>query len=49
MEFFCVKCKAKRNTEKFEKKTFKTKHGVKNAVAGVCPKCGTKMFKFVKA
>lgn len=49
MEFFCVKCKKKKNVEKFEKKKFKTKHGEKSAVTAVCPSCGTRMFKFVKA
>ena len=42
---YCVKCKEKR-TMKSTKKV-QTKNG-RNALSGVCEKCGTKMMKFVK-
>ena len=41
---FCVKCKAKRDI----KNPVKTSVNGHPAVKGVCPKCGTKMFCFVK-
>jgi len=39
---YCVKCKEKRDMN--EAKEIKMKNG-KPAVQGVCPNCGTKMFK----
>ena len=49
MEFFCVKCKAKKKVSNYEKKEVKGKGGnVRNAVTAKCPDCGTTMFKFVK-
>ncbi len=42
MEGYCVKCKAKRQMQ--NSKPIKMKNG-KPATKGVCPKCGTKMFR----
>lgn len=42
---YCVKCKKKRTMNNTTK--VKTKNG-RNALSGVCAKCGTKMMKFVK-
>jgi hypothetical protein len=42
MEAYCVKCKAKRVMK--EPKAIKMKNG-RAATRGVCPKCGTKMFR----
>uniref|UniRef100_A0A6C0AV94 DUF5679 domain-containing protein n=1 Tax=viral metagenome TaxID=1070528 RepID=A0A6C0AV94_9ZZZZ len=42
---YCVKCKEKRTMK--DTKKIKTKNG-RNALSGVCEKCGTKMMKFVK-
>ena len=39
---YCVKCRAKR--EIADAKKVKLKNG-KPATKGVCPKCGTKMFR----
>lgn len=39
---YCVKCKAKREMK--DAKAVTLKNG-KPAVKGVCPKCGTQMFK----
>ena len=43
MKFYCVKCRKSKETTKFVKK----KYGKRNAVQGKCPKCGTKMTRFV--
>jgi len=40
---YCFKCKAKREM----KKEHKVKLGKRNAMKGVCSKCGTNMFKFI--
>ncbi len=45
MEAYCVKCKAKQ--EMCDAKTITMKNG-KPATEGVCPVCGTKMFKIGK-
>jgi DNA-directed RNA polymerase subunit RPC12/RpoP len=45
MEFYCVKCKKKVDTDKYENK--KTKNG-RNYVLGICPNCNSKMTKFIK-
>jgi len=45
VEGYCMKCKAK--TEMKDAKAVKMKNG-RDAVTGVCPKCGTKMFKIGK-
>ena len=42
---YCVKCKEKRIMK--DTKKVQTKNG-RNALSGVCEKCGTKMMKFVK-
>jgi len=43
MMMYCVKCRAKRDVgDKFEVVTMKNG---KKAARGVCPVCGTKMFK----
>ena len=46
MEGYCVKCKAKRMMNNATEITMKNG---KPAVQGVCPTCGTKMFKIGKA
>ena len=42
---YCVKCKAERVIKDLEFVT--TKNG-RPAAKGVCPECGTKMYKFLK-
>jgi hypothetical protein len=42
MEAYCVKCKAKREMKDPQKTTMKNG---KPATTGICPVCGTKMFK----
>lgn len=42
---YCVKCKDKRIMK--DTKKVQTKNG-RNALSGLCAKCGTKMMKFVK-
>lgn len=42
VEGYCVKCKAKRNMVSPEQVTMKNG---KPATKGICPECGTKMFK----
>jgi len=39
---YCVKCKAKQEMKEEEKVTLKNG---KPATRGICPACGTKMFK----
>lgn len=46
MEAYCVKCKAKREMK--DAKAVTMKNG-KPATQGICPTCGTKMFKIGKA
>lgn len=41
---YCVKCKAKQEMEDVEEVTMKNG---RPALRGVCPVCGTKMFKIV--
>jgi hypothetical protein len=41
-EAYCVKCRAKRTMNDEKKVTMKNG---KPATQGICPKCGTKMFK----
>lgn len=49
-EAYCVKCKAKREMESEKEVTFKAKGGkTRNAMSGICPKCGTKMFRILGA
>ncbi len=48
MEAYCVKCKAKREMTKTKEVTFKAKGGkTRRAMKGVCPKCGTTMFRIL--
>ncbi len=42
MEAFCVKCRTKREIKNAEKTTLKNG---KPATQGVCPNCGTKLFR----
>jgi len=46
MEGYCMKCKTKREIRKAESITMKNG---KPATQGVCPVCGTKIFKIGKA
>lgn len=41
-EAYCVKCKAKREMKNPQNVTMKNG---KKAVQGICPKCGTKLFR----
>lgn len=43
---YCVKCKAKQEIKDAKQVTLKNG---KPATKGVCPKCGTKMFRIGKA
>jgi Zn finger protein HypA/HybF involved in hydrogenase expression len=45
MEAYCMKCRAKREMK--DTKAITMKNG-KPATQGVCPKCGTKMFRIGK-
>jgi len=48
MEGYCVKCKAKREIQDAKEVAMKGKGGVaRRAMTGVCPKCGTKMFRIL--
>ena len=46
MEAYCVKCKAKQKMN--DPKEITMKNG-KPATTGICPACGTKMFRIGKA
>ncbi len=47
-EAYCVKCKAKKEMKDAQEVDFKGKGGVsRKALTGVCPTCGTKMFKIL--
>ncbi len=47
-EAYCVKCKAKKEIKDAKEVEIKGKGGmVRKAVAGVCPDCGTKMFRIL--
>lgn len=47
-EAYCVKCKAKKEIKDAKEVTLKGKGGTeRRAATGVCPDCGTKMFKFL--
>ena len=45
MKAFCVKCHKQREIK--NEKEITTKNG-RHAKTGVCPVCGTKMYRFVK-
>ena len=48
VQAYCVKCKAKRIMKDPKEVTFKGKGGNKrNAMSGICPTCGTKMFRIL--
>jgi Zn finger protein HypA/HybF involved in hydrogenase expression len=48
VEAYCVKCKAKREMVNAKEISINGKGGTKRrAMTGVCPKCGTKMFKIL--
>ncbi len=46
-EAYCVKCKKKREMKNEKEVEMKGKGGKRRAATGVCPVCGTKMFKFL--
>lgn len=48
MDFYCVKCRAKKTVDDDECEKGVAKNG-RPYVKAICPDCGTKMFKFVKA
>jgi len=45
MQGYCVKCRTKREIKNAKTITMKNK---KPATTGVCPKCGTKMYRIGK-
>lgn len=50
VEGYCVKCKAKREMKEGKEVSMNGKGGTKRrAMKGVCPKCGTTMFKIMGA
>ena len=47
-EAYCVKCKAKREMKDAKEVVMNKKGGKKGrALSGVCPVCGTKMFRIL--
>jgi len=47
-EAYCVRCKKKKEIKNPKEIVIKGKGGVeRKAITGVCPDCGTKMFKFL--
>jgi len=48
MTGYCVKCREKREMKDAKEVTMKGKGGTKRkALKGVCPSCGTKMFRIL--
>ena len=48
MEAYCVKCKAKKEMKDAKEVSMKGKGGTKRrAMTGICPTCGTKMFRIL--
>ena len=48
MTGYCVKCRKKREMKDAQEVTMKGKGGTKRrALKGVCPTCGTKMFRIL--
>lgn len=45
---YCVRCHRKVEVKDSEMVEIKTKKGIKNAVKGICPDCGTKVNVFIK-
>ncbi len=49
-EAYCVKCKSKREMKDAKEVEMKGKGDAKRrALSGVCPECGTKMFRILGA
>ena len=47
-EAYCVKCKAKKEMNNAKEVPMKGKGGVeRRAMTGICPTCGTKMFRIL--
>ncbi|MDD5144976.1 MAG: DUF5679 domain-containing protein [Candidatus Pacebacteria bacterium] len=47
-EAYCVKCKKKQEMTQAKEVSMNGKGGVKRrAMTGICPKCGTKMFRIL--
>lgn len=44
---YCVKCKAKQDMKDAKEVSFKGKGGMRRALKGKCPKCGTTMFRIL--
>ncbi|MFH0701838.1 MAG: DUF5679 domain-containing protein [Candidatus Woesearchaeota archaeon] len=45
---YCVKCKSKREMKDSKEVSMKGKGGtLRRAMKGICPKCGTTMFKIM--
>ncbi len=48
VEAYCVKCKSKREMNDAKEIEMKGKGGIKRrAMTGICPVCGTKMFRIL--
>ncbi len=47
MEGYCVKCRAKREMKEEKEVTFEGRGGKRRAMRGICPTCGTKMFRIM--
>lgn len=48
MEAYCVKCRAKREMKDGKEVEFEAKGGQKRAaMQGLCPVCGTKLFRIL--
>lgn len=48
VEGYCVKCKSKREMKDGKEVSMKGKGGtLRRAMKGICPKCGTTMFKIM--
>lgn len=47
MEAYCVKCGEKREMQDTEEVVMEGKRGKRRAMRGVCPECGTKMFRIL--
>jgi len=45
---WCVKCKAKVEIKDSEPYEMNGIRGKRNAIKGVCPDCGTKVFRIIK-
>ena len=47
-EAYCVKCKKKVEIKDPKPYEMKGIRGTRNAIKGVCPECGTKVFRIIK-